>query len=196
MLLYHYTVFITQLFIYLVKRSRKLRFRHALYKINKLKPKRIICIAPFHRFFMSSKVLYNSKYHPSSGHSLCHSFVRRSHLLPDQLPGEHTCHMLPYHGYPIVAVILFRMHIFLHLPSLQGTNFTPWWGEAGMEFTSCPMMLCSQSTGSTEIGTHDVCIQSPTRYPFGHHVSTYMLDWEKVRFFLFSRKLNWDICEK
>ena len=25
-------------------------------------------------------------------HQLCHSFVRRSHLLPSQLPGEHTDH--------------------------------------------------------------------------------------------------------
>ena len=40
MLLYHYTVVITQLFIYLVKCPRKPRFREALYKINKLK---LIC---------------------------------------------------------------------------------------------------------------------------------------------------------
>ena len=33
---------------------------------------------PFHRFFITSKVLYNCKYHPSLGHSQCHSFVRRS----------------------------------------------------------------------------------------------------------------------
>ena len=66
-------------------------------KIGKL----LIYIVPFHTFFIPSKVLYNCKYHPSLGHSLCHSFVRRSHLLPDQLPGEHTDHKaaiswLPY----------------------------------------------------------------------------------------------------
>ena len=31
-------------------------------------------------------------YYPSSGQALCHSFVRGSHLLPSQLPGEHTGH--------------------------------------------------------------------------------------------------------
>ena len=34
MLLYHYTVFITQLLIYLAKCSPKLKFRDVLYKIN------------------------------------------------------------------------------------------------------------------------------------------------------------------
>ena len=37
MLLYHYTVSITQLVIYLVKHLRKPRFREVLYKINQLK---------------------------------------------------------------------------------------------------------------------------------------------------------------
>ena len=64
-------------------------------------------VNPFHRFFMVSKVLYNCKYHPCSGHSLCHSFVMSGHLLPDELPGEQTGHKaaiswLPYrHGDPI-----------------------------------------------------------------------------------------------
>ena len=31
-------------------------------------------------------------YYPSSGQALCHSFMRGSHLLPSQLPGEHTGH--------------------------------------------------------------------------------------------------------
>ena len=31
-------------------------------------------------------------YYPSSGQALCHSFVKGSHLLPSQLPGEHTGH--------------------------------------------------------------------------------------------------------
>ena len=31
-------------------------------------------------------------YDPSSGQPLCHSFYGGSHLLPSQLPGEHTGH--------------------------------------------------------------------------------------------------------
>ena len=31
-------------------------------------------------------------YYPSAGQALCHSFMRGSHLLPSQLPGEHTGH--------------------------------------------------------------------------------------------------------
>ena len=31
-------------------------------------------------------------YYPSSGQALCHVFVTGSHLLPSQLPGEHTGH--------------------------------------------------------------------------------------------------------
>ena len=39
------------------------------------------------------KVLYMVHYYyPSSGQALCHSFMRGSHLLPSQLPGEHTVH--------------------------------------------------------------------------------------------------------
>ena len=57
------------------------------------------------------------------------------------------------------------------LPHRAGTNFTPWYGEAGMEFTSCPRMLHSQSAGSTEIQAHDLCSQSPMCYKFGHHIS-------------------------
>ena len=69
--------------------------------------KYIIYIVPFHRFFITSKVLYNCKYHPSLGHSLYHSFVRRGHLLRDQLPGVNTglkaaISWLPnWHGDPI-----------------------------------------------------------------------------------------------
>ena len=32
-------------------------------------------------------------YYPSSDQALCHSFLRGSHLLSSQLPGEHTGHM-------------------------------------------------------------------------------------------------------
>ena len=43
----------------------------------------LIYIAPLHRFYILSETLVQ-------GISVFHSFVRRSHLLPDQLPGEHT----------------------------------------------------------------------------------------------------------
>ena len=46
------------------------------------------------------------------------------------------------------------------------------WGEAHMEFTSCPRMLHSQPTGRTGIWTSDLHIQSPTCYPFDHHISS------------------------
>ena len=41
-------------------------------------------------------------YYPSSGQALCHSFVRGTHLLPSQLPGEHTGNKAASrHGKPI-----------------------------------------------------------------------------------------------
>ena len=106
--------------------------KHLHFVKTKKNDKYLIYIAPFHIFFIASKALYNCKYHPSLGHSLYHSFVRRSHLLPDQLPGEHTCHKAAISWLPNGVVILLRMHIFFHLPSLPGTNFTPWWGRRGV----------------------------------------------------------------
>ena len=53
-----------------------------------------------------------------------------------------------------------------------------WWcqsplhAEAGMDFSSCPRMLCSQPTDSTETQTHNMWIQSPMHYPLSHHFST------------------------
>ena len=47
-------------------------------------------------------------------------------------------------------------------PYVASHNFTPLHGEACMEFTSCPRMLHGQPTGSTEIWTPDLHIQSPT----------------------------------
>ena len=49
---------------------------------------------------------------PSTGTFNCViPFMRGSHLLPSQLPWEHT-------GQPLGAVNLFGMHIFHQLPSL------------------------------------------------------------------------------
>ena len=46
-------------------------------------------------------------------------------------------------------------------PYVASPNFTPWYGEACMEFTSCPRMLHGQPTGGTEIQTCDLHIHSP-----------------------------------
>ena len=74
----------------------------ALYSIKN--GKCLIYIAPFHRFFilLAFHQLDKCEYHPSSGHSLCHSFMRRSHLIPDQPLGSIQITRLPYHGYPMV----------------------------------------------------------------------------------------------
>ena len=65
--------------------------------------------------------------------------------------------------------------LFLHSPSLPSASFTPWQGEAHMEFTSCERMLHSQPTGSTEIQMHNLHIQSPICYPFSHYISMWSL---------------------
>ena len=78
-------------------------------------------------------------------------------------------------GYLLVHWTYLECTLFFHSPPLSGTNFTPWLGEAHMEFTYCPGMLLGQPTGSTEIQTGVLHIQSPTRYPFGHHVSTFLI---------------------
>ena len=61
--------------------------------------------------------------------------------------------------------------VFPIVPWYYQYSFTPKWGEAHMDFISCPRMLHSQPTGSTETGTHDVQIQSPRCYPHSHHIS-------------------------
>ena len=50
-------------------------------------------IAPNKSYKVIPRVLHMVHYYyPSSGHALWHSFVRGSHLLPSELPGEHTGH--------------------------------------------------------------------------------------------------------
>ena len=83
----------------------------------------LIYIVPFHRFFVISKALYNNIYPPGSGLSLCHSFMRRSHPLSDQLPGEHTGHLAAISCFPVSAMNLFGMHIFLQSPSSARYSF-------------------------------------------------------------------------
>ena len=84
-----------------------------LFKKNKF----LIYIVPFHRFFIISKGLYNNIQPPGSGLSLCHSFMRRSHPLSDQLPGEHTGHLAAMSWFPSWCKNLFGMHIFHQSPS-------------------------------------------------------------------------------
>ena len=49
--------------------------------------------------------------------------MRRSHPLSDQLPWEHTGQGLPYLGFPVSAMNLFRMHIFHQSPSFTRYSF-------------------------------------------------------------------------
>ena len=51
----------------------------------------IQCLLNLTMSFLMCFTWYNY-YYPSSGQALFHSFVRGSHLLPSQLPGEHTGH--------------------------------------------------------------------------------------------------------
>ena len=82
------------------------------------------------------------------------------------------------HATLVWAITLMWPELTLHVglepsvcpPYVASPNFTPWYGEAHMEFTSCSKMLHSQPTGSTEIRTHDLHIQSPLCYPLGHHL--------------------------
>ena len=132
----------------------------------------LIYIVPFHRFFNASKALFTitSTTPAQAFHCVIPLWGGATFSQINSL-GSIQVTRLPYHGHPIGVMILFGMHIFLHLPALLGTNFTPWWGEAGMEFTSYPRLLHSQPTGSTEIWTHNFHIQSPRRYPFCQHIS-------------------------
>ena len=98
-------------------------------------------------------------------------FVKGSHPLPSQLPGGHTGMKLP-----LGTVNLFVMDIIPPFAITARYQFTPWLGGACMELASCPRMLYSQPTGSTEIQTHDLHIQSPTHYPFGHHISARIIE--------------------
>ena len=80
-------------------------------------------MAPVKSDYIISKVLHMVRYYyPSSYQALCHSFVRGSHFLPSQLPGDHTGHKATSrHGEPI-----WNAHYSSTCTSLPGTNFTPW----------------------------------------------------------------------
>ena len=70
-----------------------------------------------------------------SGLSLCHSFMRRTHLLSDQLPGVHTGQGLPYLGFSVGMMNPFKMHIFRQSPSAARYPFTnPW--AVGLELAT------------------------------------------------------------
>ena len=79
--------------------------------------------------------------------------------------------------------MFFSMHMLHRHDCTHPSLFTSWnhsskllWGGAHMEFISCPRMLHSQLTDSTEILNHDLHIKSPMCYPVGHHhISTCMI---------------------
>ena len=58
-----------------------------------------------------------------------HCVIPFSHLLPDQLPGEHAGQGLPYIAGSVGALNLFKMHIFCQMLSSAKYSFTdPWMG--------------------------------------------------------------------
>ena len=81
----------------------------------------IIYIAPNKSDEVIPKTLYMVQYYyPSSGQTLCHSFVRGSHLLPSQLPGEHTGHKAASrHGEPIINAHYSSTHLHSQVPNLH-----------------------------------------------------------------------------
>ena len=59
-------------------------------------------------------------YYPSSAQALCHSFVRGSHVLPSQLPGEHTGHeAASWCSEPIWNAHYFSTHHHCQVPILH-----------------------------------------------------------------------------
>ena len=74
---------------------------------------------------------------------------------------------------PLGMVNLFGMHIIPPLTITARYQFYTLvrWGTYGVHIF--PRMLHGQLTGSTVIQTHNLWIQSPMRYSFGHHVYTH-----------------------
>ena len=105
------------------KTVKRLKLQHVL------KLKFLIYIVPFHRLLIVSKSLYNNINNnpPGSSLSLCHSSMRRSHPLSDQLPGEHTGHLAAISWFPSQCnEPIWNTYSANHL-HLPGTHFTnPW----------------------------------------------------------------------
>ena len=82
------------------------------------------------------------------GLSVFHSFMRGSHLLPDQLPGEHTGDMAAFSTLLLQCDNLGKYTMFLHLPYctfLQSYNQAEvWW--LGTFQQSTHILLCAPIT--------------------------------------------------
>ena len=78
-------------------------------------------IAPDKSDYIIPKVLHMvHHYYPSSSQALCHSFVRGSHILPSQLPGEHTGHKAASRcSEPIWNACYSSTHHHCHVPILH-----------------------------------------------------------------------------
>ena len=78
-------------------------------------------IAPSKSDWVIPKALYMVHYYyPSSGQALCHSFMRGSHLIPSQLPGEHTGHKAASrHDEPIWNAHYSSIHHHCQVPILH-----------------------------------------------------------------------------
>ena len=76
----------------------------------------------------SPQILYHIRsalqYSLVQGLSVFHSFVRRSHLLPDQLPGEHTGAMAAVSTLLLQRNNLGKHTMFLHWPNCTSYNPT------------------------------------------------------------------------
>ena len=92
-------------------------------KVKKKRVKVFYLYSTFPWIFHCNKGALQSHLAPGSGLSLCHSFMRRSHPLSDQLPGEHTGQGVLYLGFPVSAMNLFGMHIFCKLQSSARYSF-------------------------------------------------------------------------
>ena len=110
-------------------------------------------------------------------HATCNSPAQATSTVSFFLRGSHPSHLnslgsIQAKRLPLGTVNLYGMHLIPPLTITDRYQFTLWLGEACMEFTSCQRVLHSQPTGSTEIQTHDLHIQSPKQYPLSHHVFT------------------------
>ena len=79
----------------------------------------------------SSQILHHIRstlqYSLVQGLSVFHFCVRRSHLLPDQLPGEHTGDMAAVSTFLLQCNNLGKCTMFLHLPYCTSYNSTIRW---------------------------------------------------------------------
>ena len=66
-----------------------------------------------------------------------------------------------------------------------------------MEITSWPKTLHSQLTGSTEIQTHDLHIQSPMHYPFSHHthIHTHAHTHAHIYIYIYMKYINHNLTD-